>query len=192
MLFAVLIGESVPRFDLVMGLIGGALTGPLTFILPPLFYARLRAMQPQPEFICTSYQKYDPDSNHVTILDLPKTVDEYEQWYSADEITADEDPNRKIDYYGTEPNVKHFEQSSLGGIMLFRDRISDIISLDNYPAIGPMTFWERVVTIVIVLLGVTATALSTYYTLIDTIRYSTFVPPCLVNISIASTLVDLD
>ncbi|KAK3926752.1 Amino acid transporter AVT1B [Frankliniella fusca] len=40
----VLLGEAVPRFDLVMGLIGGSLTGPLMFILPPLFYARLRRM----------------------------------------------------------------------------------------------------------------------------------------------------
>ena len=40
----VLRGEAVPRFDLVMGLIGGSLTGPLMFILPPLFYARLRRM----------------------------------------------------------------------------------------------------------------------------------------------------
>lgn len=40
----VLLGEAVPRFDLVMGLIGGSLTGPLMFVLPPLFYARLRRM----------------------------------------------------------------------------------------------------------------------------------------------------
>lgn len=40
----VLLGEAVPRFDLVMGLIGGSLTGPLMFVLPPLFYARLRGM----------------------------------------------------------------------------------------------------------------------------------------------------
>lgn len=53
-LLAVLLGEAVPRFDLVMGLIGGALTGPLMFILPPLFYARLRAMQPQPTFVAAS------------------------------------------------------------------------------------------------------------------------------------------
>lgn len=38
---AVLIGELVPRFDLVMGVIGGTLTGPLIFILPPLFYSKI-------------------------------------------------------------------------------------------------------------------------------------------------------
>ncbi|XP_046396959.1 amino acid transporter AVT1H-like [Ischnura elegans] len=38
---AVFLAETVPRFDLVMGLIGAALTGPLMFLLPPLFYIRL-------------------------------------------------------------------------------------------------------------------------------------------------------
>lgn len=38
---AVVIAELVPQFDLVMGIIGGTLTGPLIFILPPLFYRRL-------------------------------------------------------------------------------------------------------------------------------------------------------
>lgn len=38
---AVIIGELVPHFDVVMGLIGGTLTGPLIFILPPLFYTKI-------------------------------------------------------------------------------------------------------------------------------------------------------
>uniref|UniRef100_A0A1B0CZK0 Amino acid transporter transmembrane domain-containing protein n=1 Tax=Phlebotomus papatasi TaxID=29031 RepID=A0A1B0CZK0_PHLPP len=38
---AVIIGEFLPRFDMVMGLIGGTLTGPLIFILPPLFFTRI-------------------------------------------------------------------------------------------------------------------------------------------------------
>ncbi|KAF4531739.1 hypothetical protein B566_EDAN008952 [Ephemera danica] len=40
-MLAVVLGLAVPRFDLIMGLIGGALTGPLMFIFPPLFYLRL-------------------------------------------------------------------------------------------------------------------------------------------------------
>ncbi|KAJ3658856.1 hypothetical protein Zmor_010574 [Zophobas morio] len=42
---AVLIAESVPRFDLVMSLIGGTLTGPLIFILPPLFYLKMLLLE---------------------------------------------------------------------------------------------------------------------------------------------------
>ncbi|XP_069686432.1 uncharacterized protein [Periplaneta americana] len=44
-LFTVLIGEAVPRVDIVMSLVGGALTGPLMFVFPPLLYARCRQMQ---------------------------------------------------------------------------------------------------------------------------------------------------
>lgn len=43
--FAVIIGEIVPKFDLVMGVIGGTLTGPLIFILPPLFYTKITKME---------------------------------------------------------------------------------------------------------------------------------------------------
>ncbi|XP_048514137.1 amino acid transporter AVT1B isoform X2 [Athalia rosae] len=42
---AVALGESVPRFDIVMALIGGSLTGPLVFILPPLMYSRVKKLQ---------------------------------------------------------------------------------------------------------------------------------------------------
>ncbi|XP_076278446.1 solute carrier family member mahogany [Lasioglossum baleicum] len=41
----VAVGESVPRFDVVMALIGGSLTGPLVFVLPPLVYTRIMALK---------------------------------------------------------------------------------------------------------------------------------------------------
>ncbi|XP_032524168.2 probable sodium-coupled neutral amino acid transporter 6 [Danaus plexippus] len=43
--FAIFLGESVPRFDLVMGLVGSTLTGPLMFIFPPLFFLKLCYMK---------------------------------------------------------------------------------------------------------------------------------------------------
>ncbi|EAT38147.1 AAEL009923-PA, partial [Aedes aegypti] len=42
---AVLIAELLPRFDVVMGIIGGTLTGPLIFILPPLFYQKMISLE---------------------------------------------------------------------------------------------------------------------------------------------------
>lgn len=42
---AVTIGEAVPRFDLLMGLIGALLTGPLMFLFPPLFYVKIRSLR---------------------------------------------------------------------------------------------------------------------------------------------------
>lgn len=44
-IIAIVVAESVPRFDLVMSLIGGALTGPLVFIFPPLFYLKMLSLQ---------------------------------------------------------------------------------------------------------------------------------------------------
>ncbi|CAO1431159.1 unnamed protein product [Diamesa serratosioi] len=43
--FAVLIGEFIPKFDLIMGVVGGTLTGPLIFILPPLFYTKMLQLE---------------------------------------------------------------------------------------------------------------------------------------------------
>lgn len=39
------IAELLPQFDLVMGIIGGTLTGPMIFVLPPLFYRKLIRME---------------------------------------------------------------------------------------------------------------------------------------------------
>lgn len=44
-MLAVTIGEAVPRFDLLMGLVGALLTGPLMFLLPPLFYVKIRSLR---------------------------------------------------------------------------------------------------------------------------------------------------
>ncbi|CAL7952059.1 unnamed protein product [Xylocopa violacea] len=43
----VAVGESVPRFDIVMALIGGSLTGPLVFLLPPLIYSKIVGLKAQ-------------------------------------------------------------------------------------------------------------------------------------------------
>lgn len=45
MVLAIVIAQSVPRFDLVMSMIGGTLTGPLVFILPPLFYVKILSLR---------------------------------------------------------------------------------------------------------------------------------------------------
>lgn len=56
---AVLIAEIVPKFDLVMGVIGGSLTGPLIFILPPLFYRKISSMERTFQKIRESSEDYE-------------------------------------------------------------------------------------------------------------------------------------
>lgn len=48
-ILAIILAESVPRFDLVMSMIGGTLTGPIVFVLPPLFYIKMLAMKEEYE-----------------------------------------------------------------------------------------------------------------------------------------------
>lgn len=42
---SVVVGESVSRFDIVMALIGGSLTGSLVFVLPSLIYNQALALK---------------------------------------------------------------------------------------------------------------------------------------------------
>jgi vesicular inhibitory amino acid transporter len=53
----VALGESVPRFDIVMSLIGGTLTGPLIFILPPLIYSKLRGLYVKRMLSISTYER---------------------------------------------------------------------------------------------------------------------------------------
>ncbi|XP_054264435.1 uncharacterized protein LOC128987555 isoform X2 [Macrosteles quadrilineatus] len=194
-LLAVLLGEAVPRFDLVMGLIGGALTGPLMFILPPLFYARLRAMQPQPTFIAANSTLVGKGlkNNLVTLLDIHTTVDSYEDLRREAVLVEGygtfQDPSQVPHESSRRPIPDPPHNFVVQNLLYFRDRMLGLVSLDNYPAIGPLTFWERMFTVCLVGFGASATVLSTFYTMRDTITYATFVPPCLVNVTLASRAV---
>lgn len=55
---SVVVGELVPRFDIVMALIGGSLTGSLVFILPPLIYTRALALKKQSNAAIAEEQIY--------------------------------------------------------------------------------------------------------------------------------------
>jgi len=45
---------------------------------------------------------------------------------------------------------------------------------------------ERILLLLVVGLGVLATAAATYFSMVETIQYSTFTPPCIVNVTTAS------
>ncbi|XP_044729439.1 uncharacterized protein LOC123292790 [Chrysoperla carnea] len=69
MLLSIVLAESVPRFDIVMGLIGGTFTGPLMFILPAYFFINLRAIQHQnPQFNNSSNRR----NNHYDSIKIFK------------------------------------------------------------------------------------------------------------------------
>lgn len=55
------IAESVPNFDLVMSIIGGTLTSPLVFFLPPLIYVKMLFLQ-------TKHQESLQESSFTNVL----------------------------------------------------------------------------------------------------------------------------
>ncbi|XP_047347609.1 amino acid transporter AVT1C isoform X2 [Vespa velutina] len=67
--FGVAVGESVPRFDIVMALIGGSLTGPLVFILPPLMYARAVALKNRANNVSTP-EIYSASERRLSMSDV--------------------------------------------------------------------------------------------------------------------------
>ncbi|EDW16467.1 sodium-coupled neutral amino acid transporter 1 [Drosophila mojavensis] len=65
----VLVAEFVPSFDALMNVIGGTITGPLVFILPPLLYRRIRRMERVHQRIAAeaSYGSLPLDLNYAPV-----------------------------------------------------------------------------------------------------------------------------
>lgn len=82
---AVTIAELLPQFDLVMGIIGGTLTGPMIFILPPLFYNRLIQME----------RDFDEQNERETFNRRLSIA------HSDDDIFNSDRAHHNIDSYGT-------------------------------------------------------------------------------------------
>ncbi|CAG9771998.1 unnamed protein product [Ceutorhynchus assimilis] len=76
---AIVIAESVPRFDLVMSLIGGTLIGPLVFILPPLFYVKIVRMHTK------HLVKLEKESFTNVVMNKPSKEDDYTREYIVEQ-----------------------------------------------------------------------------------------------------------
>lgn len=125
----VFMGEAVPRFDLVMGLVGSTLTGPLMFILPPLFYSRILVMQ---------------------------------------SIAA-----RERQTHANSKKLHAFVDASHHEFVSFQQK-SDFI-----------------LVFLVMCFGIVATSVATFYSWSDAIAYAQFTPPCLVNFTAASGLLQI-
>uniref|UniRef100_A0A4Y0BQZ2 Aa_trans domain-containing protein n=1 Tax=Anopheles funestus TaxID=62324 RepID=A0A4Y0BQZ2_ANOFN len=82
----VLIAEILPRFDLVMGIIGGTLTGPLIFILPPLFYQRMLELEKiYSQELKRSYstESSQMSDDHLEDSDIETIGDSRRSWYGS-------------------------------------------------------------------------------------------------------------
>lgn len=203
---AVAIGESVPRFDVVMSLIGGTLTGPLVFIFPPLIYSQAKALKERvdalsckPEIVSGtkrySYNNTPSDSrihsrsHHVGFSDTEDGQPNYSYVYYDREVHANDYTDSENDLFEGQTNGKR-DETETGGLVLLeaaelrRPGQSNGHQRNNY---HNFLSWEMLVECLgyfIVIFGVVITVSSTYINVSNTVRFVSFTPPCIANSSI--------
>lgn len=168
MWLAVLLGEFIPKFDLVMGelrvfftktfqhyllnfmfqgVIGGTLTGPLIFILPPLFYTKMLQLE----------KRHDKRMlEEESVGDLNDT----EMLLSNSR-------------YGTIPSPK---REVIGA----KSRLQKSWKLLRS---------ECMLASVVIVFGIAATFTSTFYNVLDIKGLNQFWSPCIQNISLSYQLI---
>lgn len=133
---AVLLGEILPRFDIVMGVIGGTLTGPLIFILPPLFHTKMLKLEK--EFNRRVNRSNDP---------LEGTSTQYPENIRDLELVSGDYGTIAYEKYKA-PSLKPFE-------ILWR----------NFVKWMRFLYSDCILSIIVVGFGLTATFTSTFYSL---------------------------
>nr|XP_003704137.1 PREDICTED: uncharacterized protein LOC100883108 [Megachile rotundata] len=216
-LLGMAVGESVPRFDIVMALVGGSLTGPLVFVLPPLIYSKaialkVRSMRPStPEVYSNSercqsneFMSTDPRihsrSVYYGVLGVPNTdYHRYSYFYYND---LEDEFEEILDYDDNVPSIKKTSEQFL----MTKSHIGKPIFIDaNRPfevrretivPEEPMSKfkincnfqrWNSWFSYLIVVFGIAVTISSTYINIKNTIRYVQFTPPCIMNVSIVKS-----
>lgn len=157
--FAVFLGESVPRFDLVMGLVGSTLTGPLMFIFPPLFFLKLCYMK-------SNIKELNSNNNSV----------------NSQNVRNGSTQNGDCKQNGGSSFPLIFTNALETKYKTFSYNEIDSKDVDEYN----IQWYDVVLAIVVMLMGMGATIVATYSSWSDTISYATFSPPCLVNATIAA------
>lgn len=176
MALAVFLAESVPRFDLVMGLVGSTLTGPLMFIFPPIFFLKLC-------YIKSQMVKKDPlkfgrrvtPQNGVHIAN----GDGFRIRNNEDvNIANGEDALLIIDdeliINGSLQKYKTFTNKYYKKIYADTD--------DDYT----IKWYDVMFATIVMSLGMCATVVATYSSWATNIQYASYSPPCLVNATIAA------
>ncbi|CAH0717740.1 unnamed protein product, partial [Brenthis ino] len=153
---AVFLGESVPRFDLVMGIVGSTLTGPIMFVFPPLFFLRLCYIRTKIRDAVQSRVK------HKTVRFAD--VDSYQ---NGDVSKSPLILNRAQTKYRT---FTHFEDNSPD------------IDKNDYT----IKWYDVLCAIVVMLMGISATIVATYSSWSEAVSSATFSTPCLLNASAAA------
>lgn len=136
---AIVLAELLPKFDIVMGVIGGTLTGPLIFILPPLFHTRMLKLEK--EF---NAGLINNDPLEGTSSQYPESIEELEKISNS------------FNSYGSITYEDLHSPSSEPGIA---------IVWRNMVKWGRLLYSDCVLSVIVVGFGLTATFTSTFYSL---------------------------
>lgn len=203
-----------------MSLIGGTLTGPLVFVLPPIMYIRARALKERAEGRPSTpevFSTYRRESNQEILFE-PKAHSQsiyygfpdgntnpyryayiyYDKDQNSTELTDIDDDEDEDDYSVKEGFAKNDlqltrQRSSNDRPMLieasrFNQRRRRVISVEAPGGLG--SYWNLQTVFdffgySVVLLGILITISSTYINVKNTIRFVTFTPPCIFNVTAA-------
>ena len=210
----VAVGESVPRFDIVMALIGGSLTGPLVFVLPPLIYSKAIALKARsmgataPEVYSGSERRRstggmltDPRAHsrsiYYGVLGVPKTeYHRYSYVYYDDlddefEEVADNENRGFINGHASEEFLMTRRGDDDGPIFVDASRPFSAYRT-HAPSTQPVSRptscsfrkWNNWFGYLIVVFGIAITVSSTYINIKNTIRFVQFAPPCIMNATV--------
>lgn len=188
---AIILAESVPRFDLVMSLIGGTLTGPLVFIFPPLFYIKILQLQ-------RKYEKKLQMENLQTFIRDPREFEYREDDYGRPQDSVDEAiSSGKTDLYGKQ--YSYDKKTSYANITS-HSRMSAYSNLERKDSYGFLhnTYLnnsryikglEICFCLLIIIVGAGTSLATTYVNVRNTIDFASFSPPCIMNLTSATMFV---
>ncbi|KAK9498655.1 hypothetical protein O3M35_003236 [Rhynocoris fuscipes] len=177
-LIAVTLAEAIPRFDLIMGLLGGSLMGQLMFIYPPLMYNRLRSL----------HARSTVQHNNSTIIKQFTPYGTVEEIPTSNRALVFRSHRADLGMEDRLDDIHFLERKPIASVVRSKSFL-DMFYLEKVLDMGRISMSEKMANITIITLGVTASAFSTYFTLSDIIEYADFTPPCITNVSLASKLV---
>ncbi|XP_019533814.3 uncharacterized protein LOC109405236 [Aedes albopictus] len=162
---AVLIAEILPRFDVVMGIIGGTLTGPLIFILPPLFYQKMTSLE------AIYYREMERIQSRDTLV----STDDREPLFPS--AYGSIGPHSSTEIRRSSPPTLNW--------------IGECFSFCNYRfhQFCRFLYSDCILSGAVIIFGIGATLISTYYNIFDVKDIGTqFWGSCAANITLVSDL----
>ncbi|XP_016772876.1 proton-coupled amino acid transporter 4 isoform X2 [Apis mellifera] len=208
----VAVGESVPRFDIVMVLIGGSLTGLLVFVFPPLLYSKIIALKTRSKKIRSLIPEvYSSSERCQSSKDMPinPRIHSKSIYYGVLSVPRSEYHRYSYVYYNELENeldkIVDYENDIIDSekfLMIKRIYDNKPIFIDasqSYniykqiiipeESISESTtynykMWSNCFSYLIVFFGIIITISSTYINMKNTIHYVQFTSPCIMNVTI--------